>query len=132
MHFPNGFMLFSQKSLPVEPSQPDPPQKPRTPMESLVDMGRYSDAISYLPALAGISPAPNVSGFEITHSNSYDVHFHVDRIKHKMREPSDELYVVFDNYKTTQSFQIDYTILAGNVSEPVEGSLHIIIDKFDS
>jgi len=76
-----------------------------------------------------ILPLPNVSTLNIKPMNSYNVDFHIQRIKHKLQESAEPLYIVFDSFESAQSFQIDYRILAANVPNEVVGKLHVIIEK---
>lgn len=79
------------------------------------------------PLRAG-SP-PNVTTPSIRRTNSYDVRCHVKKAKHGYRIPVAEFTAVFDSYEEAHPFQIEYTILAGNVPNPSEGKLSIVIGK---
>jgi hypothetical protein len=46
-----------------------------------------------------------------------------------MQAKLDPLFVVFDSYESSNSFMINYKILADNISHEVSGSLNVIIDK---
>jgi hypothetical protein len=50
-------------------------------------------------------------------------------LKHKLKEPAEPLYVVFESFQDAHSFHIDYRILAANVPEEISGQLHIAIRK---
>lgn len=137
MHFPDGFRLFDEDNFPNRPTEPQPPSKPKSTLEMFGSMRESLIVPSYLsnltPYHAGsISPPSNVSSMNIRRTNSYDVDFHVRRLKHQMQEPADILYVVFDSFEEVKSFQIDYKILAADVPNEIDGSLHVVIEKTNS
>lgn len=132
MHFPDGFRLTDAEGFPKSPRTPEPPRKPRTQMQKLYES--ISEPLVSMPSLTrympdSILPAPNVSAPSIKQTNSYDVSFHVQRVKHKLQEPSEPLYVIFESFEGAQSFHIDYQILAANVPNEVTGQLHIVVEK---
>ncbi len=132
MHFPDGFTLFSEEKFPKAPQNPKPPSGPKTAMEKmnfgLTGLGAVMSSLSRQNLNAPEFPS-NVSGFDIRRTNSYDVHFHVERLKHKLREAADTIYITFANYDDAKSFEIDYRILVANLAEPTEGKLHVIVDQ---
>jgi hypothetical protein len=71
----------------------------------------------------------NVSSPNIKRVNSYDVHIHVQKIKHNLQEYFAPLFIVFDNFESANSFSIEYRILAANIPHEVTGRLHIVIKK---
>lgn len=132
MHFPDGFRLTDEEGFPKSPRPPEPPRKPRTQMQKLYES--ISGPLVSMPSLTPympdpILPAPNVSAPIIKQTNSYDVSFHVQRVKHKLQEPCEPLYVIFESFEGAQSFHIDYQILAANVPNEVTGQLHIVVEK---
>lgn len=129
LHFPDGFSLLSEDDFPEPPELPEPPSPPKSAMESLMDMNSISVPFLEHTALNPILPSPNVSSPNIRRTNSYDVEIHVRRVKHKLPEPFDPLYVVFESYETAASFHIDYEIFAANLPEESSGKLHVIIRK---
>lgn len=132
LHFPDGFRLTDAEGYPNSPSPPEPPREPRTQMQKmtesisvpLLDM----KSINYHIPDTIIAPQ-NVSSPIIKRTNSYEVSFHVQRLKHKLQEPTEPLYVIFDSFESAQSFHIDYQILAANVPNEVTGQLHVEIKK---
>lgn len=132
MHFPDGFELTDEQGFPNPPSPPEPPAKPRTQMQQLLEpmsglLVNVLPLASYVPH--PVLPPPNVSTPNIRQTSSYDVDFHVQRIKHKLQESAEPMYIVFESFESTRSFQIDYRILAANVPSETTGKLHVIIDK---
>jgi hypothetical protein len=133
MHFPDGFELINERDFPEPPKPPEPPVKPKTQMEKMTDPFR---GLSMTPPLEDYrippisSPSKNVSITNIKRTRSYDVDFHVRRIKHKLQEPIDEpLNIIFPSLESAQSFQIDYRILAASVPNEVNGQLHVVMEK---
>jgi hypothetical protein len=132
MHFPSGFELTDEQGFPETPRPPKPPPEPKTQMQKLYESisRSFETELVSAPYMPGpILPPPNVSAPNIKPTNSYDVDFHVQRIKHKLQESTDPLFVVFESFESAQSFQIDYRILAANVPTEIAGQLHVIIEK---
>ncbi len=104
-HFPEGFELYDEDSLPEPPEEPAPP----TPL--------YSPAMLALPNSLLYAQMPNVPlppdphAPKIRKTHSYDVTFH------------------FDSFETAQSFSFTYNIHAANAPLPQSGALHVIIEK---
>lgn len=74
-------------------------------------------------------PPPNISGPSIKRVNSFEVHIHVQKIKHNLQVFLDPLFVIFDSFEGANSLTIEYRILAANIPHEVTGNLHIIIQK---
>jgi len=131
LHFPGGFVLMDERSYPRAPEIPDPPVKPRTPMQILEEqVDRPLVNVPWLSHDQGtIALSPNVSAPDIKRTNSYDVHFHIEKLKHGLQEAFVPLYVVFDSFEGASSFQIDYQVLAANVPHEITGQLHVVVHK---
>lgn len=131
MHFPDGFELFSEKKLPISPRPPKPPSKPRTAMEKMLESSRSLESalMANIRSFDGPEPPSNISSFDIRRTNSYDVHFHVERLKHNIAEATDKIFVNFASYDEAKSFEIDYSILVANLAEPTKGKLYVVIEK---
>lgn len=132
LHFPDGFKLADERGFPNAPEAPEPPAKPRAQMQRLLES--MSGTLVSIPPLmrripGAVLPPQNVSAPNIRNTGSYDVDFHVQRLKHKLQEPADPLYVIFESFENARSFQIDYRLLAANIPNEVIGQLHVIIEK---
>ncbi|MBI3159210.1 MAG: hypothetical protein HYZ26_06395 [Chloroflexi bacterium] len=133
LHFPDGFQLVEEEEL------PDPPKPPKPPVEPMTGMQRVANSLNYsqlIPPSIFINPPDtllrspqNVSSPNIRRVNSYEVHVHVQKIKHNLQVPLDPLFVIFERFESASSFNIDYRILAANIPHEVTGKLHIIIQK---
>jgi hypothetical protein len=130
LHFPDGFLLYSDKDLIKEPKEPKPLSfvEHCNPLGSLLKFPRVD---SYLGRVGTniASEIRNVSSPKIRRSRSYDVQVHVRRLKHNQEERLDPLYAVFNNYETVESFTIEYKIQAANVPEEINGKLEVKITK---
>ncbi|MCB0194471.1 MAG: hypothetical protein KDJ65_21155 [Anaerolineae bacterium] len=138
MHFPDGFQLFNEDNFPDPPIVPEPPSKPKTSLELLGSANRVLSSGIYNPSLrlmdldptsTFVSLPSNVTSLNIKHTSSYDVDFHVQRLKHQKRIRPELLYIVFDSFEEAKSFSIDYKILSANVPQEVTGTLNVIIQK---
>lgn len=133
LHFPDGFQLLEEDEL------SDPPNPPNPPVEPMTDMQRMANSLSFnqfMPSSLLFNPPDlsprlpsNVSNPNIKRVNSYEVHVHVQKIKHNLQVFLDPLFVVFDKFESANSFTVEYRILAANIPHEVTGNLHIIIEK---
>lgn len=131
LHFPDGFEIMDEQSYPSPPEPLEPPVEPKTQMQRMISMIRpleyYSPIMGHIPD--GILSPQNVSAHSIRKTKSYEVEFHLQRIKHKLQEPADPLYILFESFEIARSFKIDYRLLAANIPSEVIGQLHVIIKK---
>lgn len=137
MGFPDGLRVATQDQLRGAPEPPEPPPKPRSPWEQLL---RHTPSpmdfmppslehyLSDLPSALGVSDT-NVSTPTIRRTNSYEVEFHIDRVKHNTGESCPTLYLVLDSFEHADPFHSDYRIRAGNVPHEINGQLHFVIRK---
>lgn len=133
LHFPDGFQLLEEGEL------PNPPEAPRSPVEPMTEIEKMANSMNrgfQIPTSMLFNPPDfspsipsNVSAPVIKRVRSYEVHVHVQKIKHNLQEFLDPLFVIFDEYDSAKSFTIDYRILAANIPHEVTGNLHIIIQR---
>jgi hypothetical protein len=135
MHFPDGFRLLEENDLPPSPRPPAQPTPPMTEFEKLSASMRNLSVYNF-PSLGSSyghtttsAPPPNVSSPHIKRTNSYDVQFHIQRVKHNMQVNFDTLFIIFNSYEESSSFSIEYQILAANLPKKVTGNLHVVIEK---
>lgn len=133
MHFPDGFQLVEEDELPESPEPPEPPTEPMTEMQRLANSMRYgsilSQSVLYNPPISSPRLPQNVSSPHIKRVNSYEVHVHIQKIKHNLQVFLDPLFIIFDDFESAQSFSIEYRILAANIPHEVAGNLHIAIER---
>ena len=67
------------------------------------------------------------SGPEIRKTNSYEVRYRINKLKHGIQEYLKPVYVLFESIGLVKSFKISYSILADNLPEPSNGNLNIVI-----
>ncbi len=131
MHFPDGFVMFSEDELPKKPKEPEKPISPRTQQEMISNFQKSlipNFPSSYVPSII----TPNInrnlsSGPQIRKTNSYEVKYDLDKLKHGMQIYLKPVYILFKSIDLTKSFKISYSILADNLPEPSNGNLHILI-----
>lgn len=128
LHFPDGFQLFDEDDRPQRSDPPRPPDRPRTMYDRLGQRLSMSLPDSY-GALTKFSSVGNVSSPSIERTNSYDVRWHVRKLKHFLSEPLNPLYFTFDSFETAASFQVEYTLHMANAPKQVSGQLQVIIEK---
>jgi len=130
MQFPDGFVLRSHDDFPEPPEPAKPPAPARTAIQKMMEPITGLSSFPYLGPFTPepVFPPPNVSSPRITRASSYDVDLHVQRLKHKLREPFDALYATFESLEAAHSFHIDYQILAANLPDEASGTLHVRLE----
>lgn len=129
LHFPDQFRLYDKEKLPDIQSPPEPPQEPKTILEKINNSPSNLNPVAIQAGLFNRSTPPNVSLLAIQGWNGDAVEFQVKKLKQRMSESLDSLYVVFDSYEEASSFRIDYRINAANVPNEVTGYLDVVIKK---
>jgi hypothetical protein len=123
LHFPDGVMPYDEEHPPKEPKEPRAPSKEMNPFPS-------SYLVPSLPNIrAGLPGLPNPNLPRIRKTNSYEVTFHCEKLKHGFVWNLMALYAVFDSAESAKSFSIDYTIHAGNMIDEQTGQLGVVIEK---
>jgi len=70
----------------------------------------------------------NVSLRGIQRTNSYEVTFRVEKLKHSLSEDLDPLVVFFHDRQSARSFNFAYRLHAENIPKVTEGRLHVVVD----
>jgi rRNA-processing protein FCF1 len=129
LHFPDRLKLYDKDNLSNIPSPPKPPQEPKTINEKLNSSSLNLNPVAIQPGFFNRSTPPNVSLLAIQGRDGDAVEFHVKKLKQRVSEHLNPLYVVFDSYEGASSFRIDYRINAANVPDEVTGHLDVVIKK---
>jgi hypothetical protein len=138
LHFPDGFTLDQHSEAMFDIAEPpQPPTPPRTQMQmigeslpsSLGYSGMYDRAI--LPDFSRLERQrpPNLTPPEIQRGDSYDVRWELRLLKHKQAIGLHSLVAIFGSYEKAASFGVEYRIQAANVLDPLEGTLHVVVEK---
>jgi rRNA-processing protein FCF1 len=127
-HFPDGFELIEEDKFEDPPTEPSPPSTPKTFFENSAIRNSILNMKPYFPS-QNSTPLQKLNRPSIRKTNSYEVHFKRDSIKHGIKLPLDQLMAIYKNYSDMISFTIDYRILAGNVPKTIMGKLNIIFEK---
>ncbi len=122
-HFPDGFTLEKNKLLNVA-EEPRPPFKPGEPFTLRTDILRsfMGAKINHLPISGKGSPS-------IKKTNSYDVAFDLETLKHNQDYILDDLFLTFDSFESANGFTVDYKIYAANVPEVLTGQLNVMVER---
>jgi hypothetical protein len=124
--FPGGFRLMGKKDLPQSPRAPTPPAKPLGRLDELRRSAEYARSV-----LAQPSEYPDISfpsSFRIDETNSYRVSDCYSRIKHGIPETLPTLYAEFASLHEAKPFKCTYELRAANLTDPVNGELHFVIE----
>jgi Holliday junction resolvase RusA-like endonuclease len=135
IYFPDGFLIRKEDDLPAIPKQPKEPIPPKSTLEliqSRFDIMRNFSLPSYdqsiLSSLSRNVPR-DVSGPKIKRTKSYEVEYHISRLKHGFSIKLDAVYLDFSESVGIKSFETKYWINARNMPESAEGSLHIVFES---
>lgn len=118
------------------------PQKPEAP--ELPQPRHHSSRNWYEPQIPTIAPPyyprpntyvepPNIERNNFSHhEDCYRVSFKVRQATHRLiyNCPYD-MYIVFDSLEEARSFKIEYQIIAANITNSVDGALHVIVKSTD-
>lgn len=122
LHFPDGFLLYDDRR-PLKP-----PEEPAVPSK---DMNLFPST-SLLPNISSVPRTPILPDRtlpRIRKTNSYDVTFELDKLKHGFIWAITPFYVAFDSWTSAAPFAIDYTIHAANMIDEQTGQLGVIVEK---
>lgn len=136
LHLPDGLQVYEDADTPCKfPSEPKPPLGPMTLFEETMKNHAFtlnnilSPNFAAINAFNAVTAGPaKISGPKIRRTNSFEVTYHVLELKHRCVADFDPLFAVFDSWETAKPLSLKYEILAGNVPEPVNGQLHIVIE----
>ena len=125
LHFPDGFVLVETSELPSVGNGPEPPSKSNS-MSGLSIPTNFN-----MPQVNSFDPAP-IPSFNrptIEKTNSYNVNFRRNGLKHGYSQTLDSLSIVFNHENDIKNFQIEYELSAANMPEMEKGELYV---KFTS
>ncbi len=132
LQFPDGFVMFEEEKYPRKPKKPEEPEKPRS-LSEMVMRNNLGLTVSssllrspYYPPHSPIIPKRTDTSPNIKKTNSYDVRFTIDKLKHRMNIELDPLYIYFEDHDSIKSFSFDYILLASNNPEEFRGDLNIV------
>ncbi len=135
LHFPDGFQLIEYEDFPEAPNAPLAPREPR--LHSLAEMISMNHLMQSglsrpIPGLSSLEinrEPPNVSGFSIKPTNSFEVKFNVRKVMHGDPIFLRCLVVIFDSAAEAHSFAIDSKIICDELPEPSHSQLHVIVNR---
>lgn len=120
LHFPNGFELYDEKSIPSGPQEPSLPQKPLSVIERMSQNGTLGlQDFRYTVPNIGLP-----SSFSLKRTNSYDVSDSFRVIKHNERGCLRELFLWFDSIDMAKSFRCEYRVTVDNLPEEIKGNIN--------
>lgn len=120
MHFPDDLKVIdAENPEKVFRSKPEPPLPPGH-IRGIADPMR-----SWLPSMAGLThSSPDAPSLSIRKTKSYDVLWRIPKLRQDHLSIVDPVYVLFDT--NPFSFAIDYSIVADNLPETIDGQLHVV------
>jgi hypothetical protein len=129
INFPDGFDILKSFSVFEKPEKPHKPTPPRTAMEMMSAVANIKLPPSFNKPIIPINfDSISYNGPFIKKTNSYEVTYHIEKIKHNMFNKLNPIYLYYNSYENIKSFQVDYTIIAGNSPEPFSGVIPIIFE----
>lgn len=123
LHFPDGFELLSAKDLPKVPEKNDLPYKPKSAFDSfprnLIDLSALNTfRKTSFPVIDPNKPT-------IKKTNSYNVSYHLNTLKHNQNFELEPLYAKFNDINEAKGFSIQYELKISNIPKIIKGELHI-------
>lgn len=134
LHIPNGPEVCSDETFPKPPTKPRPPARPLTNQDMLENSRKEFFRSLQLPSLAGFEVpdfrmpdlGPTLEP-RITKSNSYDVAYELDDLRHNATVTFKPFYCIFHSVDDVRSFSMEYKIHARNLAIPAKGTLDLIV-----
>lgn len=124
--FPSDITLFTSDTLPKPPELPAPPEIPQSASASLIaNFNQLNISPPWEPATVSSQPVLNVDLV----AGRPKLTTHLTRVKHGKPENLPEFYVEIDCFETSKSFHCDYELILANLTMPVTGKLHFIIEE---
>jgi rRNA-processing protein FCF1 len=122
MHFPNGLKPLASSDLrEVFKHMPTPPRDPTD--FSWIRRGLNP---SFGASLSSVYHRdPNAPSLVIEETNSFNVRWHVPKLRQGYISKVDEIFVLFDDEPF--SFPIEYSIVAENSVDTVRGNLNVVV-----
>jgi rRNA-processing protein FCF1 len=125
LHFPDGFEVLEE--IEDAPSKPLPPYKPKSRFDF-----NFGSSMPILPDIflpnydnhVSQNSGPSLTRLEKT--NSYEVEFTLQTLKHNQSQLLPILFIRYENLFEMKNFTIDYSLFISNVSKKIEGKLHVI------
>jgi hypothetical protein len=124
IHFPDGFELLSEEELPIIRRKPDPPYKPKNRMDHNFQFSALANSIPNLNTNFNLGSI-KLNMPTIKKTNSYNVNYHLNALKHNQIYELEPLYAKFEDIATAKGFQIDYKLIISNIAMPIIGQLNI-------
>lgn len=133
LHFPDGFeMIEGKRALSYrEPSLPSRPTPPRTASQMLcmntsgLYPYRYTDLMPKDLNRKPLELGVDYSLASIKKTNSYDVRFHVKKLKQNLEWKLESICLLFSSYDEIKPFSFDYVINVENHPDEFKGEYHI-------
>jgi len=125
-HYPDGFELIEEDNFPEIKSEPNAPYKPQNSFDS----GHINwDMLSPMQQPEAPLPIFDTGRPEIKKTNSYDVTYHLEGLKHNMQEALNPIYAVFEDLEQATGFTIEYRLNIANMVNEVRGKLHVRFEE---
>jgi len=131
LKFCSGFTLCHEDDLLKQPMPPEEPMLPRMQWEMSCSPTK---ALKSTDDPRTIKPETETQATthtrpSIVNNNGYEVTFSYSKIKQHIPIKFSPVYAIFPSVESAKSFHIDYSIIADNVPEKIEGQLHIVLKE---
>jgi len=127
LHFPDGIELIENSEKEECPKLPKPPYRPKHAFD--FETTNYQILPPLYSKIGSHNVTSNLNSPSIKKTNSYNVDFHRDNLKHGYSEKLEKLLITFNNESNLNSFKIDYKLSSANIPDIVVGKLNVIFEK---
>lgn len=124
IHFPDGFELLTESNFPERKLKPKPPYRPKNRLD-IPNFSTIFPRFNPHDSMSGISETLKLNQPSIKRTNSYNVKFHFDGLKHHQFFDLEPLYAVFDDIMKAKGFEMEYKLIISNLAKPVSGKLNV-------
>ena len=128
LHFPDGFEMYTEKSLPKLPTAPEEPIFPHSPQVLLAERLSPHSIFSY-DALQ--LPKPAIwDSFSLKKTNSYEIEDQYKYIQHgkDISYEIRDLFLVYESIACLNNFHAEYIFRGENLPEAQRGTINFVFD----
>ncbi|MGC5745621.1 PIN domain-containing protein [Chryseobacterium sp. NFX27] len=123
LHFPDGFEILTEDQLPSILKKPTSPYKPKNRFDikrTGFNLSIFNQTVK-TPVIKTDLTSPNIKK-----TNSYNVTFHLQSLKHNQDFIFETLYLSYADRSKAKNFNIEYKIMIANYPDIVSGKLNVI------
>jgi hypothetical protein len=122
MDWPGDLAIYAADRTPEGPQVPPPPRRPAFGIQMpTVSAPVFPTPLTGMPLA---DPTPEES-MEVTRGENARLLIHIRGVKHNYHFRTSPVTLAFASVEEARSFGVPFIVYAGNVPDPVKGTLHV-------